>query len=111
MRPFTVSSHRNLLKMGVSLFTDSTAELSQWEMEQQILAFVWERSMPFEEVVRAIDDGTAWEKVLAFGDTIDFDRLNDFVAEINKVAERLRSKVVEVVPRPGSDDPHAPGNS
>ena len=111
MRPFTVSSHRNLLKLGVTLFTDATTDLPQWQMEEQILAFAWERTVPIEDVVRAIDDGSAWQKILAWGDAIEFDQLGEFVAEINKVAERLRAKVVEVVPRPGTgDEPGAPGN-
>ena len=110
LRKFTVLSHRNLLKLGVKLFTEGDKGLEQWEIEQQILAFVWERSQPVADVVKAIDDGTAWQKILEFGEQFDFTELESFVGEINRVAESLKSKTVEVIARPGNEDPNTPGN-
>jgi hypothetical protein len=110
LRKFTVLSHRNLIKLGVTLFTEGTENLDQAGLTEQILALVWERSTPVEEVLDAIENGTAWRKILASGEAFELEQYADLVAEVNRVGEALKSKTVEVVARPGAEDKDAPGN-
>jgi len=110
LRKFTVLSHRNLIKLGVTLFTEGTEHLDQAGLTEQILALVWERSAPVDEVLDAIDNGTAWRKILASGEAFDLEQYPELVAEVNRVGESLKSKAVEVVPRSGAEDKDAPGN-
>ena len=112
LRPFSLRSRLNCIALGLTLFTDSEgAQLTPLEVEEQIVALAWERSQPVHAVRKAIDTGTAWDAIHDFADSLPLAALPKLVAEINRVAAEIKEQAVEVVPRPGSEDKDAPGNS
>ena len=111
LRPFTLRSRLNCMALGLTLFTETDGvELSPLQVEEQILALAWERSQPVGVVRKAIDDGTAWDQIHAFADTMPLAALPKLVSEINRVASEIKESSVEVVPRTGAEDKDAPGN-
>jgi len=111
LRPFSLRSRLNCMALGLTLFTDSEpTELSQLQIEEQIIALAWERSQPIGVVRKAIDDGTAWDQIHAFADSMPLMALPKLVAEINRVAAEIKENSVQVVPRSDSTDKDAPGN-
>lgn len=112
LRPFSLRSRLNCMALGLTLFTDTEgAELTPLQIEEQIIALAWERSQPVQAVRKAIDAGTAWDAIHDFADSMPLAALPQLVAEINRVAAEIKSQAVDVVPRPGTEDKDAPGNS
>ena len=110
MRPFTVRCRLNCLALGLTLFTDPGAQLSEAQVEEQVVALAWERTQPVPVVRAAIDAGTAWDAIHEFADALPMSALPVLVAEINRVAADMRAQAVEVVPRSETVDEKAPGN-
>ena len=111
LRPFTLRSRLNCMALGLTLFTDTEGvELSQLQVEEQVVALAWERSQPVTAVRKAIDAGTAWDEIHMFADSMPLTALPKLVSEINRVAAEVREKTVQVVPRTDAEDKDAPGN-
>ena len=111
LRPFTLRSRLNCMALGLTLFTETEGgELTQQQIEEQILALAWERSQPVGIVRKAIDDGTAWDQIHAFSDTLPLTALPKLVAEINRVASEIKEATVQVIPRNDAVEKDAPGN-
>lgn len=111
LRPFTLRSRLNCMALGLTLFTEvEGGELTQQQIEEQILALAWERSQPVGIVRKAIDGGTAWDEIHAFADSLPLTALPKLVAEINRVAAEIKDATVQVIPRGDSVDKDAPGN-
>ena len=111
LRPFSLRSRLNCMALGLTMFTEVDGpELSQLQLEEQVLALTWERSEPLAVVRKAIDAGTAWDAIWEFGDSLPPAALPKLISEINRVAAEVRANSVEVIPRPGGDDKDAPGN-
>lgn len=111
LRPFTLRSRLNCMALGLTLFTETEGDsLSPLQIEEQILALAWERSQPIGVVRKAIDDGTAWDCIHAFGDSMPLAALPKLISEINRVASEIKESSVQVVPRTGTEDKDAPGN-
>lgn len=111
LRPYTIRARINSLKLGLTLFTDPEAVLSQGEIEEQTIALAWERSQPRDVVRKAIDSGTAAELIYDWSDKIGPEKYGKIVTELNRISALIRESSVDVIPRPGAEDKDAPGNS
>lgn len=110
LRPYTIRARINSLKLGLTLFTDPQAVLSQAEIEEQTIALAWERSQPRDVVRKAIDNGTAAELIYDWSDKIGPEKYGKIVTELNRISALIRESSVDVIPRPGAEDKDAPGN-
>lgn len=110
LRPYTIRARINSLKLGLTLFTDPDAALSQGQIEEQTIALAWERSQPRDVVRKAIDNGTAAELIYDWSDKIGPEKYGKIVTELNRISALIRENSVDVVPRSGTEDKDAPGN-
>lgn len=111
LRPFSFGSTRLARKMGLRLFYDRGAELSDEETLDQLAAFLWmqSESNPVEEVLRHVNGGTWEAEVEAFALSIPLHRLPELLRELERVSRLASTLAVEVESR-GDSDPDAPGN-
>lgn len=101
----------NCMALGLTLFTQvEGVELTQLQIEEQVIALAWERSQPLKDVRKAIDSGTAWDAIDEFADSLPPTAYARIVSEINRVAQEIAAHAVEIVPRSGVEDKDAPGN-
>jgi len=108
-RPFTVGSKNACKQMGLSFFLTGE-QLSEEEMERQMIAFSWLHSAePLEEVLAAIRNGTADIEAQKFGFQMPIGASPELVKEINRISKAAAENSVEVMQKPGTKD-DSPGN-
>lgn len=128
LRPFTFGSLQASRKMGLTMFTgDMDEDASPLEgetqeqadtritekLESEIIAFGWLQSAPFAEVMAALRNDTAWEKVDEWAFSLDVDTFHDLAREIERMGKNIDAAGVETTPKQkdtGDGDP-PPGKS
>lgn len=116
LRPFSYGSMQLAYLLNLSLFTGEGEdgkgeELSDVEKQRQIVTFAWMQSAPIDEVVAAVQDGTAKARVLKFSLGITFEMIPELMAEINRIGEMVSASAVRVESKHPSSDDEAPGKS
>ena len=112
MRPFSLGTLNLCRQLNLTLFLDETAELTDAEKQRQLVAFAWAQSAPLNEVLAAIRNGTAQERIDEFEFNLSIDVLPGLLGEIARISKLAAAAAVEVAPKPGSGiEEDAPPNS
>jgi hypothetical protein len=112
LRPFSYGSMQLAYLFKLSLFTgEGETEPSEAEKQRQIVTFAWMQSAPLDEVVSAVHDGSAENRVLRFSLGITFDTIPELMAEINRIGEMVSASNVRVESKHPSGEDDAPGKS
>lgn len=110
LRPFSLGTLNLCRQLGLTMFLDDSAELTDADKQRQIAAFAWAQSAPLREVISAVRKGTWQEAVDEFEFGLAVSDLPALLAEIQRIGELAGAASVEVAPKPGSSDDGAPGN-
>jgi len=110
LRPFAFGSTRLARKMGLTMFYDRNAKLSDEDTMDQLAAFFWMQSEDVDVVLKAVNSGTWPDIVERFSLTLPLHHVGEMLAEVNRISELAIAAAVDVEPRPGSSDSDAPGN-
>lgn len=111
LRPFSLGTLNVCRQLELTLFLDGEAELGDEEKQRQIVAFAWVQSAPLTEVLAALRNGTAHEKIAEFEFQLDVAALPELITEIQRISELAAAAAVEVAPKPGrSGEEDAPPN-
>jgi hypothetical protein len=115
MHPFLLSEEQigpYVLKPW-SVFTQiAVGELSKHELTEveQMLAFVWIQSKDPKEVRKAITKKTAIDEIRAFCDSFPLAYVAPISAWVQRQNDLIVQNQVEIIPKPGGEDPDAPKN-
>lgn len=106
MRPFSLGSLQLAILLGLTLFThdenrDGPApELSEFEVNRQIVAFAWMQSRPIDEIADAIaadpSGALAKREAFKFGFTLDSNSFTLLLAEINRIGKNAAASHVTI---------------
>lgn len=111
LRPFSLGTLNVCRQLNLTLFLDGEAELDDDEKQRQIVAFAWVQSAPLAEVLAALRNDTARERIAEFEFQLDLATLPELIVEIQRISELAAAAAVEVAPKPGrSGEDDAPPN-
>jgi len=112
LRPFSYGSMQLAYLFKLSLFTgEGDTEPTEAEKQRQIVTFAWMQSAPIDDVVAAVHDGSAENRVLKFSLGITFDTIPELMAEINRIGEMVSASNVRAESKYPSSENDAPGKS
>ena len=118
LRPISIGTLEAVKQLGVTFLfrgeSSTEPELTQEEMMRQITALLWFQSQPLDDVLDALEDGTAARKIKRFAWDLPLDMLDAFKRTMAKTGEQAAAAAVEVVPKPspaGSKAEESPPNS
>lgn len=111
LRSFSLGSMQACYMLGLSIFTDEEAQVSQAEVERQVTSFAWMHAVPEDEVIAAIGAGTVAAAVLKFSFSVPFDSVAPLLAETERIAAMIQSSAVRVEAKHKSTEEDPPGKS
>jgi hypothetical protein len=110
LHPFSLGTLNVCRQLGLTLFLEGDTELDDDEKQRQIVAFAWAQSAPLPEVLGALREGTAPDRIAEFEFLVDVGDLPDLIREIRRISELVAAAAVEVMPKSGDSDEDAPPN-
>lgn len=113
LRPFTFGSMQAARKLGLATFLGSEEEVSDERAERELVAFGWLQSAPLkEEVLPALRDGTAWDKIDEFAFSLGLEEMEQLGKEVESLGQRVAASAIEIEPKhPDADSGSPPGKS
>lgn len=110
LRPFSLGTLNVCRQLGLTLFLDGDTDLDDDEKQRQIVAFAWAQSAPLPEVLGALREGTAADRIAEFEFRMDVGDLPALIREIRRVSELAAAAAVEVMPKSDTSGEDAPPN-
>jgi hypothetical protein len=102
-RAFTAGTRKACFQMKLSIFTgvkDDDTVLNEEELENQVIAFAWLQSAPFQDVKKALATNTWKNAVLDFSFSFPISLIPQLMVEVSRIQKAIEAVAVEVVPKP-----------
>jgi hypothetical protein len=96
-----------------SVFTQlAVSELSKHELTEveQMLAFVWIQSKDPKSIRASLSKGTAIDEIREFADNFPLAYVGPMSAWVQRQNDLIAQNQIEIIPKPGGEDPDAPKN-
>lgn len=110
LRAYAFGSNTIARKIGLTMFVDEDAVITEDEAMTQLMGFFWMQSTEIDDVLDAVDDGTFQRKIDRFAMTVPIHHIDEMMKEVERVSKLAASAAVKIEAQDSNIDTEAPKN-